>query len=195
MSSRVKLVLQLSALLSGIGLAGCASHQVTEKSATLTPLTPFQAMQVQVNFATPAHSDYLANQLVKELGKYGISATIRSPDSKATIQPDHNTALLQLTLTGSWTETFISHRRKHRQSLTQMRGRIPRESPRFRSDVLLRDLQTNAIVWQSETVTAGPWYSDFNTNARSLAARLARQLSQQGLIAPASDPVAEPAPS
>jgi hypothetical protein len=48
-----------------------------------------------------------------------------------------------------------------------------------------------AQVWQSETVTAGAWYSDFNTLARSLAKKLFRQLSQQGLIAP----VPIPAPS
>lgn len=192
MSSRVKLVLQLSALLSGIGLAGCASHQVTEKSATPTPVTPFQTLQVQVNFATPAQSDYLATQLVNELAKYDVSATVlNSPDAAAMAKPGLYSALLQLTLTGTWTETFISHRQKHRRSLTQMRGRIPRESPRFRSEAMLQDTQTGKTVWQSETVTAGPWYSDFNTNARSLAKRIVRQLQQQGLIIKGT----EPAPS
>lgn len=182
MAARLKLAL----LLTGI-LAGCASHQVTQKPATPASLSVFDAMQVQVNFATPAHSDYLAGQLVEELGKHGISASVLDAESRPGA-PNANAGLLQLTLTGSWTETFISHRRKHRQSLTQMRGRIPRESPRFRSDLVLRDGQTGQTVWQMEAVTAGAWYADFNTLARSLAKKLVRQLRQQGLLAPNPEP-------
>jgi hypothetical protein len=163
---------------------------MTEKSVTPNPVVPFQAMQVQVNFAIPAHSDYLADQLVMELGKYGIRASVLNTGSRPG-PPKANAGVLQLTLTGSWTETFISHRQKTRRSLTQMRGRIPRESPRFRSDLVLRDGQTGQTVWQMEVVTEGAWYADFNTLARSLAKKLVRQLSQQGLIAP--NP--EPAPS
>ena len=185
---------KLGLLLLASILAGCASHQVTEQPATQHPVTPFATMQVQVKFATPEHSDYLAGQLVDQLRKRGVEATALKT-SEAPTRQDSNSGLLELTLTDTWTETFISHRRKHRQSLTQMRGRIERESPRFSSDVVLRDLESNAIIWQSETVTAGAWYTDFNTMARSLATRLARKLNQQNLIAPASDPVAEPAPS
>lgn len=183
MLSSAKLV-----LLSSVLLAGCASHQVTQQAVAPKPVTSFEAIQVQVNFATPAHSDYLANQLVNQLGKYGINATVLSTQGKASSIPGANSALLQLTLTGSWTETFISRRTKHRRSLTQTRGRIPRESPRFSSDVLLQDLHTGETVWQLETVTAGAWYSDFNDMARSLASRLTRQLQKKGLIAPASTP-------
>ena len=180
MSSKLKLVLLLSGLL-----AGCASHQIKEKSPAPTPVTPFQAVQVQVTFATPAHSDYLATQLVNQLTKHGVNATVlTSADAKAT-RPGPNSALLQLTLTGTWTETFISHRYKHRRSLTQMRGRIPRESPRFRSDTVLIDLQTGESRWQRQTVTAGAWYSDFQTIARSLAKKLVQQLHREGLIATA----------
>ena len=64
-----------------------------------------------------------------------------------------------------------------------MRGRIPRESPRFRSEVKLQDLQTGETVWQSEIVSAGQWYFDFNDMARSLAKRLVQQLQREGLIA------------
>lgn len=177
MATNIKLVLLLSAIL-----AGCASHQVTEQTLAPTRVTPFATMQVQVQFATEAQSDYLAKQLVDQLNQRGINANLLNPAASGASKPAGNTGLLQLTLTGSWTETFISHRRKHRQSLTQMRGRIPRESPRFRSDLVLRDRQTNEIVWQSETVTAGAWYADFNTMARSLATKLTRQLQQQGLI-------------
>lgn len=183
MASSLKLVLLLTGLL-----AGCASHQLTQTPVTPTHATPFQAMQVQVDFATPAQSAYLATQLVNELAKHEVRATLMEPDTAASRMSGDNPALLRLSLTDTWTETFISHRRKHRRSLTQMRGRIERESPRFRSEVVLRDLQTNQTVWQSETVTAGPWYSDFNANARSLARKIVRQLEQQGLIVKGTQP-------
>ena len=196
--SSVKRVLLLGMLLLNSLLAGCASHQVTDKPLTPTPVTSFEAMQLQVNFATPAQSDYLAAQLVNELARHGVNAMVVTTDATPTAtsnrNPKQNLALLHLTLTDTWTETFISHRYKHRRSLTQMRGRIERESPRFRSEVVLRDMQSGSTVWQSETVTAGPWYSDFNANARSLARKLVHQLQQQDLIAPASDPLAQPAP-
>jgi len=174
-------------LLTGL-LTGCTSNQLTQTPVAPTHASPFQAIQVQVNFSIPAHSAYLATQLVNELAKHEVHAMVMKPNATTTRMPDDNAALLQLTLTGTWTETFISHRHKHRRSLTQMRGRIPRESPRFRSEVMLRDLQTGRTVWQMEAVTAGPWYSDFNANARSLAKKLVRQLSQQGLIAPQPEP-------
>ena len=177
MASHRKLVLLLTGLL-----AGCSSNQLTQTPIAPTHASPFQAIQVQVNFATPAQSDYLATQLVNELAKHEVHATVMKPDSAASRIAGDNPALLQVTLTGTWTETFISRRTKHRRSLTQTRGHIPRESPRFRSEVMLRDLQTGQTVWQSEAVTAGPWYSDFNANARSLAKKLVRQLEQQGLI-------------
>ena len=141
-----------------------------------------------MNFASPAQSDYLATQLVNELAKHEVRAAVIKPDTAATRIPGDNPALLQLSLTDTWTETFISHRRKHRRSLTQMRGRIERESPRFRSEVMLRDLQSGKTVWQSEAVTTGPWYSDFNANARSLAKKIVRQLAQQGLIVKGTAP-------
>ena len=168
-------------LLSGLML-GCASHQVTEKPLTPSAVTPFESMQVQVKFATPAHSDYLAAQLVDQLNRRGVKASRVTSAEPAATPVNANAALLQLTLTGTWTETFISHRQKTRRSLTQMRGRIPRESPRFRSDLVVVNLQTGKTVWQTETVTAGAWYTDFNTMARSLAARLGRELDKQGLL-------------
>ena len=183
MLSSAKLV-----LLSSVLLAGCASHQVTQQAVAPKPVAPFEAIQVQVNFATPAHSDYLSSQLIKQLAKYGVEATPSPSQDQAKQVPGSGSGLLQLTLTGSWTETFISHRVKPRRSLTQMRGRIERESPRFRSDVLLQDLHTGETVWQSEITTAGQWYFDFNDMARSLASRLTRQLHNKGLIAPASTP-------
>ncbi len=183
MATNIKVVLLLSAVL-----AGCATHQVTEQTAAPTSVTPFTTMQVQVKFATEAHSDYLANQLVEQLNKHGINASVLNPAQGGATKPAGNTGLLQLTLTGSWTETFISRRTKHRRSLTQTRGRIPRESPRFRSDLVVVNRQSNEIVWQSETVTAGAWYADFNTMARSLATKLTRQLQQQGLIGSGTDP-------
>ena len=88
MASRLKLAL----LLTGI-LAGCASHQVTQKHATPAPLSVFEAMQVQVNFATPAHSDYLADQLVEELGKHGIDASVLDAESRPGL-PNANAGLL-----------------------------------------------------------------------------------------------------
>lgn len=186
--SGVKPVLPFSVLLLTGLLAGCTSHQLAQTPVAPMHASPFQAIQVQVNFSTPAQSDYLATQLVNELAKHEVHATVMKPDATTTRIPGDNAALLQLTLTGSWTETFISHRHKPRRSLTQMRGRIPRESPRFRSEVMLRDLQSGQPVWQSEAVTAGPWYSDFNANARSLAKKLVRQLEQQGLIVKGTAP-------
>jgi hypothetical protein len=67
-----------------------------------------------------------------------------------------------------------------------MRGRIPRESPRFRSDTVLIDLHTGESRWQQQTVTAGAWYSDFQTIARSLAKKLVQRLHREGLIATAA---------
>ena len=65
-----------------------------------------------------------------------------------------------------------------------MRGRIPRESPRFSTQAVLVDRQSGDTLWQADTITAGAWYSDFTTNADSLVARLVKQLTAQGLIAP-----------
>lgn len=184
----------LLSLLSGL-LFACATHQVTQKPLSATPNTSFNTLQVQVDFATPAHTDYLSSQLVKQLAKYGVEATPLPREDQAKEVRGSGSGLLHVTLTGTWTETFISRRTKHRRSLTQTRGRIPRESPRFRSDVVLVNLQTNETVWQSETTTAGAWYSNFNDMARSLAARLTRQLKQDGLIGSESDTAPKPAAS
>lgn len=189
MLSSAKLV-----LLSSLFLAGCASHQVTQQAVAPEPVTPFNALQVQVDFATPAQSEYLANQLVSQLRHYGVRASLVT-DEVSDRASFADTALLQVTLNDSWTETFISRVTKHRRSLTQMRGRVPRESPRFSSEILLQDLATGKTIWQLKIVTAGSWYSDFNTIARSLAVRITRQLKQKGLIGTESVPAAKPTAS
>ena len=189
MASRLILLLLLSGLLFA-----CATHQVTETSVQTSGKTTFSTLHVWVNFATPAQSEYLANQLVSHLHHYGVRASLVTDEvtDRASLR---DTALLHVTLTASWTDTVITHRHKHRRSLTQMRGRIPRESPRFRSEILLQDLSTGKTVWQSNAVTAGAWYSDFNTMARSLAARLTRQLKQEALIGSKIDPASKPTTS
>ena len=174
-------ITKLGPLLLLLLLAGCASHELTQD--TLAPVTaaPYSSLQVQVRFDTPAHTDYLATRLVSDLARHGVSADI-APDDRSVKAPGNPPALLQLRLTDAWTETFISTRHMPRRALTQMRGRIPRESPRFSTEALLVDQQTGETVWQLATQTAGPWYSDFNANADSLIARLLKELAAQGLI-------------
>lgn len=164
-------------------LAGCTSHQLSQQTLASTTAAPYSSLRVQVQFDTPAHADYLANQLVVVLARHGVAADIVPNDSTQN-PPGNPPALLQLRLTDAWTETFISTRHMPRRSLTQMRGRIPRESPRFSTEAILIDLDSGATVWQLETLTAGPWYSHFDANADSLVARLVKELAAQGLISP-----------
>lgn len=160
-------------------LAGCASHELTQQTHAPVTAAPYSSLQVQVQFDTPAHTDYLASRLVSNLARHGVAADI-APGDRSVKTP----ALLQLRLTEVWTETVISTRHMPRRSLTQMRGRIPRESPRFSTKVILVDQQTGETVWQLMTQTAGPWYSDFDANAASLVNRLLKELVAQGLIPP-----------
>jgi threonine aldolase len=177
---RVTKWLPLLALL----LAGCTTNQLSQQTLNPVAAMPYSNLQVQVQFDNPAHTTYLANQLVTRLAKHGITATILPPDAKPVTVRGDSQAVLRLRLTGAWTDTVITTRQMPRRSLTQMRGRIPRESPRFSSQAVLVDRQTGDTVWQLETLTAGAWYSDFTTNADSLVARLVQQLAAQGLIAP-----------
>jgi hypothetical protein len=175
MASRTKLGLLLLMLLTG-----CTSHQVTQHTAA--PAAPYTTLQVRVQFDTPEHAAYLAAQLVRLLARHGVNATIAPADARPGITPLATSALLQLHLTDAWTDTFISTRQMPRRSLTQMRGRIPRESPRFSTQAELVDRQSGDTLWQADTITAGAWYSDFTTNADSLVARLVKQLTAQGLM-------------
>ena len=176
-------ITKLGPLLLLMVLAGCASHELTQQTRAPVTAAPYSSLRVQVQFDTPAHTDYLANRLMSDLARHGVAADI-VPNDSSVITPGNPPALLQLRLVDAWTETFISTRHMPRRSLTQMRGRIPRESPRFSTEVLLVDRQTGETVWQLATQTAGPWYSDFNANADSLVARLLKELVAQGLIPP-----------
>jgi len=171
------------ALLILLLLAGCASHQLSQQTLAPTTAAPYSSLRVRVQFDTPEHADYLANQLAAVLGRHGVTAEIVPNDSTQN-PPGKTPALLQLRLTDAWTDTFISTRHMPRRSLTQMRGRIPRESPRFSTEAILIDLDSGATVWQLTTQTAGPWYSHFDANADSLVARLVKELADQGLIRP-----------
>ena len=176
-------ITKLGPLVLLLLLAGCASHQLSQQNLAPVTAAPYSSLRVQVQFDTPAHADYLANQLVAVLVRHGVAADI-VPNDRSVNTSSNPPALLQLRLTDAWTETFISPRHMPRRSLTQMRGRIPRESPRFSTEALLVDQQTGETVWQLTTQTAGPWYSDFNANADSLVNRLLKELLAQGLIRP-----------
>ncbi len=177
------LMAKLGPLVLLLLLAGCASHELSQQNLAPATAAPYSSLRVQVQFDTPEHADYLANQLVAVLARHGVAADIVPNDSTQN-PPGNPPALLQLRLTDAWTETFISTRHMPRRSLTQMRGRIPRESPRFSTEALLVDQQTDETVWQLTTQTAGPWYSHFDANADSLVARLLKELAAQGLIPP-----------
>ena len=176
-------ITKLGPLVLLLLLAGCASHQLSQQNLAPVTAAPYSSLRVQVQFDTPAHADYLANQLVAVLVRHGVAADI-VPNDRSVKAPGNPPALLQLRLTDAWTETFISTRHMPRRSLTQMRGRIPRESPRFSTEAILIDLDSGATVWQLATQTAGPWYSHFDANADSLVARLVKELAAQGLISP-----------
>jgi len=179
----VRIATGLLALLAVL-LAGCTTHQLQPQTLKPVAALPYSALQVQVQFDDPAHTAYLAAQLVNGLARHGVTATIVSADARPGVTPLATPALLQLHLTDAWTETFISTRQMPRRALTQMRGRIPRESPRFSTQAVLVDRQHGETVWQLDTLTAGPWYSDFTTNADSLVNRLLKELVARGLIAP-----------
>jgi len=176
-------ITKLGPLVLLLLLAGCASHELSQQNPAPATAAPYSSLRVRVQFDTPEHADYLANQLVAVLARHGVAADI-VPDDRSVKLPGNPPALLHLRLTDAWTETFISTRHMPRRALTQMRGRIPRESPRFSTEVLLVDQQTGETLWQLETQTAGPWYSDFNANADSLVNRLLKELADQGLIRP-----------
>ena len=161
-------------------LTGCSTNQFQQQMFNPVTAQPYSELQVQVQFNQPEHSAYLARQLVTRLQKQGVNASILSPKATA---GDNVQALLQLNLTEAWTDTVITTRHMPRRSLTQMRGRIPRESPRFNSTARLVDLASGHTVWQVEIHTAGAWYTAFPTQANTLAARLTTQLDRQGLIA------------
>jgi hypothetical protein len=168
-------------LLVGL-LAGCTSHEFTQLKLDPVAAIPYSELQVQVQFDNPTHTEYLANRLAMALAEYGVTATVLPPAAKPDMVGDSAPAVLQLRLTDTWTDTVITTRHKHRRSLTQMRGRIPRESPRFTTETVLVDRPSSNTVWQLRSYTAGAWYSDFETNADSLAAKLTQQLAKQGLI-------------
>ena len=174
-------------LLTGVLLTGgCTINEFSQQSLHPVAARPYSDLQVQVKFDTPAHSTYLARQLVARLEKQGISARIVPADTNSLRAQGRSQALLQLRLTDAWTDTVITIRTKHRRSLTQMRGHIPRESPRFDTSVRLLDLSADKTVWQVDIVTAGAWYSEFHTNADSLATTITKQLTRDGLIQGAS---------
>ena len=172
----------LLALLAML-LAGCSTNQL--KQETLKPVTalPYSALLVQVQFADPAHSAYLAGQLGKRLATQGVRSNILLSGASPATAQDKAQALLQLRLTEAWTDTVITTRHMPRRSLTQMRGRIPRESDRFNSTARLVDLASGETVWQTDIHTAAAWYTEFPTQADALAAKLTQQLQRQGLIA------------
>jgi len=169
--------------LLGLLLIGCTQHQLTQQTLQPVSTTPYATLQVQVQFDSPAHSEYLATRLVTRLAQHGVSATILPAEADPQAGKGGSPAILQLHLTETWTETFISTRQMPRRSLTQMRGRIPRESPRFTTDTKLVDAHSGQTVWQLQTISAAPWYDDFNASADSLANRLTQQLITQGLVA------------
>jgi threonine aldolase len=174
-------------LLLGVLLAGgCTINEFSQQSLHPVAAVPYSDLQVQVSFDTPAHSTYLAQQLVARLEKRGISARLVPPDTNSLRAQGGSQALLQLHLTDAWTETFISTRTMPRRSLTQMRGRILRESPRFDTEVRLVDLSAGNTVWQADLLTAGAWYTEFHTNADALATTITKQLTRDGLIKGAS---------
>ena len=174
-------------LLLGVLLAGgCTINEFSQQSLHPVGARPYTDLQVQVSFDTPAHSTYLARQLVARLEKQGISARIVPADTNSLRAQGRSQALLQLRLTDAWTDTVITIRTKHRRSLTQMRGHIPRESPRFDTAIRLLDLSAAKTVWQADIYTAGAWYSEFDTNADSLATTITKQLTRDGLIQGAS---------
>lgn len=169
-------------LLTAGLLGGCTTNQLGPQTHHPVATQSYSDLQVQVRFDHPDHSAYLANQLVSRLARHGVNARVLPPQAKTPTPADNAQAILQLQLTEAWTETFISTRRKHRYSLTQMRGRIPRESPRFHTAVRLVDLSSGTAVWQVDILTAGAWYSEFQTNADALAAKITKQLAREGLI-------------
>lgn len=169
--------------LLGLLLSGCTHHVLTRQSLQPVSAIPYATLQVQVQFDSPAHSEYLATRLVTVLAHHGVTATILPPDATPPTRESHSQAVLQLRLTQAWFDTFISTRTMPRRSLTQMRGRIPRESPRFCSETSLVDLSTGQTVWQLDIRSEVPWYADFNASADSLVNRLMSQLTSQGLIA------------
>jgi len=114
-------------LLLGVLLAGgCTINEFSQQSLHPVAAGPYSALQVQVSFDTPAHSTYLAKQLVAQLQKQGITARIVPPDATPSRAQGRSPALLQLRLTDAWTDTVITVRTMPRRSLTQMRGHIPR---------------------------------------------------------------------
>ena len=174
-------------LLTGVLLSsGCTINEFSQQSLHPVAARPYTDLQVQVRFDTPAHGTYLTKQLVAQLEKQGIKTRIAPPAPKPPNAQGRSQATLQLHLTDAWTETFISTRTMPRRSLTQMRGRIPRESPRFDTEVRLVDLSANKTVWHADIVTAGAWYSEFHTNADALATTIIKQLTRDGLIKGAS---------